>query len=245
MRRVLLTWHGISIYSYPALLYAGLVLGFAAGNVAAHQTGMNTGAVFVATVLLMVPALVGSRLLFVANHWPLYRREPGRIWRRAEGGAALYGGLILALAVSPPLLAALHLPFGAFWDVGVVTALVGMVCTRVGCLMNGCCAGRPSEHWLALQLPDQAGVWQRRYPTQLLEAGLGVALLVGVAVFWSHRPFAGAAFLLALAGYALGRFALQPLRAEESSPSAFFVYRAISVALVSLALVGVVIWWPR
>jgi prolipoprotein diacylglyceryltransferase len=238
------TWHGINVYSYPALLYLGLVLGLAAGNVAAHQAQVNAGAVFIATLLLLVPALVGARLLFVATAWPIYRREPRRIWRRAEGGSALYGGLIVALAVSPPLLAALHLSFGAFWDIAAITALVAMLCARVGCLLNGCCAGRPSHHWIAVHLPDLAGVWQRRYPTQLLEAALAAALLAGVAIFWGHRPFAGAAFLVALGGYGLGRLALQPLRAEEPDASSF-VYLVISVALVATALVAFVAQWPR
>src|SRR5262249_35439152 len=146
--------------------------------------GLDPARTFAAMLLLILPALVGARLLHVAAHWPAYRRDPGRIWRRSEGGAAMYGGLVLAFLLSLPLLAGLSLPVGAFWDAATVTMLIGMVFTRAGCLLNGCCAGRPAEGPLALWLPDARGVWRRRLPTQLLEGGLGAVLLAGSVLLW-------------------------------------------------------------
>ena len=102
MRPVLLTWRGRRIYSYPAFLYLGLVSGTIAGDYAAHMAGLNAAAVVAAIVILTIPALAGARLLFVASHWPLYRRQLDRIWRRGDGGAALHGGLLMAVAVSIP-----------------------------------------------------------------------------------------------------------------------------------------------
>jgi Prolipoprotein diacylglyceryl transferase/Concanavalin A-like lectin/glucanases superfamily len=80
-----------------------------------------------------------------------------RIWRRSEGGMAMYGGLIVTVPLSFPLLRAMQLPFGEFWDAATVTILLGMVFTRIGCLLNGCCAGRPTSAWLGLNLPDHRG----------------------------------------------------------------------------------------
>ena len=57
----------------------------------------------VASVALIIPALIGSRLLFVFSHWDIYRRDLSRIWRRSEGGMAMYGGLILTVPLSIPL----------------------------------------------------------------------------------------------------------------------------------------------
>ena len=114
--------------------------------------------------------------------------------------------------ISPAVLAALALPFGAFWDAATFTLLVGMIFTRVGCLLNGCCAGRPSEGRLALRLPGQAGLWERRHPVQLLELGTAVALLGGcVALLLAESP-PGAIFVFALAGYGCVRSIIDPLR---------------------------------
>jgi len=85
-------WPGRRISSYRLLVYLGLVFGLVAENRVARAAGLDGWRVFAATLSLLVPVLVGARLLFVVTHWRVYRRDIRRIWRRAEGGAALYGG---------------------------------------------------------------------------------------------------------------------------------------------------------
>src|SRR5689334_14640788 len=123
------------------MLYAGTVTGIILATRWAESEGLPAGRVNAALLILVLPAVVGARLLFVATHWDRFRREPRRIWSRTDGGAALYGGLILALVLSLPLLHALGIPFGAFWDAGSIAMMTGMVFARVGCLLTGCCAG--------------------------------------------------------------------------------------------------------
>ena len=132
MRPVLFYWRGIPIHSYPAMLYVGLIAGVVVGNIAAHAMGLDAFRVYVATILLIVPAIVGARLLHVVAHWKFYWKNPRRIWDRAEGGYGMYGGLPLALLLAVPVLYALRLPFGAFWDVGILSILTGMIFARVG-----------------------------------------------------------------------------------------------------------------
>src|SRR5690348_14105542 len=100
MRRVLFSWRGLKIYAYPFMLYLGLTFGVMAGTYAATQRGLNPARSYIAMLLLSASALAGARLLFVAANWRIYRHEPRRIWKRSEGGYALYGGLLLALLLS-------------------------------------------------------------------------------------------------------------------------------------------------
>ncbi len=226
------------------MLYFGLVAGITAGNVAAHAAGIDAFRVYVATLVLIVPALIGARLLHVVANWRVYRRDPRRIWDRCDGGAGQYGGLALALPLSVPLLAALEVPLGAFWDVGMLTILVGMIFARIGCLLNGCCAGRPWPGWLSLYLPNHHGVWARRIPTQCLEAGLAAVLLVAVLAVWDRLLFPGALFLLATAGYAAGRLGLESLRERDPGASRFTIHHAISMILVVASLAVLAAHWP-
>jgi prolipoprotein diacylglyceryltransferase len=221
----------VAVWSYPALLYLGLVFGIGAGNVAAHAAGIDALAVFEATFLLLVPALVGARLLFVATHWGEFRSNPRRVLRRADGGAALYGALLAILPLSIPVVALVGLSLGAFWDAAAITILVGAIFTRIGCLLNGCCAGRPTDRW-GMRLPNRAGVWERRVPTQVLEAILAAALLAGVILGWPHRPFPGAVFLASAAGYALGRLGLESWRDRPPHAQRFTIHHAISLVLL-------------
>ncbi len=237
MRRILFELNGIKIYSYPAMLYLGLNLGMVAENFAAKAAHLDTLNIFIATLLLLIPALVGARLLHVATHWQAYRRAPERIWRQAEGGAALYGAVPFMLIASVPLLNAFRIPFGSFWDVATISILVGMIFTRIGCLLNGCCSGRASNSLFAMYLPNHNGVWQRRIPTQLLEAGWGLLLLVAVIFLWNVSPFPGAIFLFVLVGYSLGRFAFEWTRQEQDRIGRLTVHQAISLILVLIPLI--------
>jgi prolipoprotein diacylglyceryltransferase len=228
------------------MLYLGLVFGFVAGNYAANIAHLNSARVFLATLVLLIPALVGARLLFVLSHWQIYRNDPARIWRQSEGGAAMYGGVPLFLLVSLPLLLALQIPFGAFWDVSTFTILVAMMIARVGCLLNGCCSGRAWAGPLAIYLPNQLGIWQKRVPTQLLEIGLASVLLAGAVLLWGHLPFSGALFLYLMAGYGAGRFALEFTRENQARlVGNMTLHQAISVALVASSLTILLVAWPR
>jgi len=238
VRRTLFTIGSTRFYAYPVMLYLGIVGGVIAGARGAAVHGLPAVRAYCAMLLLVLPALVGARLLFAFIHWDLYRNNVRRIFRRSEGGAALYGGFVLAVVVSLPLLAALRVPFFGFWDAAAITLLVGMIPTKYGCYLNGCCCGRASEGRFAQLLPNTKDIWKRRIPSQFLEAVLA-ALLLGLCLWlWSTNPMPGAVFFLALAGYGVGRRALEATREEIDTAGRFNVNSIISWALAGASAVA-------
>lgn len=239
MRRVLFSVRGVPIWSYPAMLYVGLLCGFYVMYAIAPSLGMHRVPAAVAALIMFAPAVAGARIWFVLDHWAIYRRDRRRIWRYTDGGLTLYGGLVLALVLSPAVLALSGLPFATFWDGATFTILVGMIFTRVGCLLNGCCSGRRSDGRLGLRLPDHTGRWQRRYPVQLLELAAALVLLgASAALLALHSP-RGTIFAFALAGYAGARFAIDPLRERPAGiaagrPVALAAFLACSVLASAL-----------
>lgn len=242
MRRILFQWRGYRVFSYPAMLYVGTVLGVLAGNRAAHAAGLDAFRVWIATLTLFAAALVGARLLFVGIEWLRHGRCPHRLFDRNQGGAAQYGGLLVAVPLSWPLLSALDLPVAGFWDVGVITILVGMAFTRVGCLLNGCCAGREVRRF-GLTLPNARGEWRRRAPTQILEGALALALLVLGLGAWAALPAPGALFLLVAGGYASGRLVLETLREHPPGARAFNVQHALSLGIAVVSFTSLAMLW--
>lgn len=219
LRPVLVTFRGHALHSHPFFLYLGSVAGtYAAALAAPAALAVRVAA---ATTLLIVPALVGSRLLYVATHLDAYLDRWELALRRSAGGGAMYGGLILALPLSIPLLRVLEIPFGLYWDAALFTLLIGMAFTRVGCLLHGCCRGTD------------------RVPTSVLEAALACVLLAVAVALHGKAPFAGALFVSALAAYATGRFALDFTRADRRR-FGLTVAQATSVCAV-LAVVPVVL----
>ena len=242
MRRILFRWGSVSICSYPATLYFGIVFGIYAQLYAAHSSRLNVTRTLSATILLVMTALLGARLLFVTRNWRVYREQPRRIWRFSEGGASMYGGLLLSLPFSLPLLAVFEIPFGRFWDAASFTMLIGMIITRFGCFLNGCCAGRPTSRWFGLDLPDGEGVWTRRIPVQILEAAWGMVVLVGAITLWGHRPFEGALFLFAVGAYGAGRIVLEHARNKQDRFRGISVAQAISTVFVTVSVVAFAIF---
>jgi len=218
------------------MLYVGLVCGVIAGNYAAHSAGLDALRVYLATMVLIIPALAGARLLYVAVEWPVYRGNPVRIWDRSEGGYIMYGGLPTAVLVSLPLLRAMHLNFAAFWDVGILTILVGMFFTRIGCFLNGCCSGRATKGWMGLTLPNRNGVWEKRIPTQILESLWAAVLFGGALLLRRSMPFDGGIFLLVCVGYAGGRLVMEFAREPRRKTGVVSVAHIMSVIIFLLSI---------
>jgi len=228
----------VAIPTYPVLLYVGVVAGVVAQNAVANADGLPSGRVYLATLMLLPLALAGGRLLHVAAHWTDYRDDARRIFDRSSGGMALYGGLVIMLPASTLVLALLAVPYWPFWDVALFPILIAMVCARVGCLLNGCCAGRPTDGRCGMWLCDVHGGWARRVPTQLLEAALAAALLIVALALRTVLPQPGQLFLLVAALFGAGRVVLQPLRADRAHDA---VMRLISVSMIAGGLAGLLL----
>jgi len=203
--------------AYKSMLYVGCVVGVYAGAAVASERGLDASRFSLVTIALLIPAMVGARAWFVVRHLDTYRPEPRRVMARTEGGAGLFGGLVVAIIVSIPVLHLAALPFWTFWDAAAITMLVGLLFTRFGCLMNGCCAGRATDSWLGMVLPNVTGERARRYPTQLLEAGLAFVLLACAVAVRNAAP-SGVVFVGVVTFYCAGRAPLQRLRSGDDSP---------------------------
>jgi prolipoprotein diacylglyceryltransferase len=231
-RRYLFAVGRLQVPSYTAMLYLGCVAGVFVGAAVAGAEGLSERRFALASIVLLVPALAGARLWYVLQHLERYRAEPRRIWHRSEGGSALYGGLVLSLAASVPVLALADLPFWSFWDAAGITMLVGLILTRVGCLVHGCCAGRETGGPLGVWLPDHRGEWRRRFPTPLLEAGWAIFVVICALAARPGLPFAGALFAGVAGAYAAGRLVLELTRESAEPKRTIWVNVAFSGVLL-------------
>ena len=76
------------------MLYLGLLAGTYSAYAAGRAEGMSGERFMVAILALLVPAVLGARLAFVASRWSAYRAQPRRILLPGkEGGAVAYGAL--------------------------------------------------------------------------------------------------------------------------------------------------------
>ena len=208
MRPVLLRTGPLVVPAYPLLLYVAIVTGLILQNESARSAGLDTTAVFAASVATAIAGIACTKLWYLGEHG-----EPLRAWR--QSGMTLTGGLIGGLATFAAVALLLDLPTARVLDLSVPGLLAGLAIARVGCWLNGCCAGRVTASRWGLRSPDHTGRWERRVPTQPLE-GLWALALLSAALATPDLAGAGATFALFFGLYLAGRQLLLPYRAART-----------------------------
>lgn len=148
------------------------------------------------------------------------------------GGLTYYGGFAGASAMAVYLLRRDRFPFWKAADMAGFAVPLGLAFGRMGCFLAGCCFGQRSEGPWALAFPPgspaseaqfklkdlaSSNAWSHPvHPTQIYES----ALSLGIAAFCllyvhGRKRYDGQVFVAFLALYALGRAALEVLRADD------------------------------
>lgn len=225
----------LSLPTYPlALLLAGwLALEVAAR--AARRLGVDGDHMYNAGLYGLVAGIVAARLGHVIAYWPAYRSQPLEIFGFNTSAFLLWPGLAAALAVAGWYVYRRRLPSAKMLDAAAPGLLIGAAVAGVGALLAGRAYGAPT----AQGVPWAVDLWGvMRHPSQAYEtlAALAVALLALRVIRHGGRP--GAAALIALAGYGLSRWLLEPFRAAEVSPVILGGLRAAQVWGLAVALVA-------
>jgi phosphatidylglycerol---prolipoprotein diacylglyceryl transferase len=172
-----------------------------------------------------------------------------------NGGFTFYGGLIGATLGAAWLFRRDRFPFWRATDMGGMMVPIGLGYGRLGCLLAGCCFGRPTDSAVGLVFPpgSPASDWQARegllhshlasslpvHPTQLYEAG-GAFGLAALAILYVHpnKRYDGQVFAVFLAGYAALRFGIEFLRSDDRGGLGFLS----TSQLIAVGMVGFALW---
>lgn len=131
----------------------------------AARAGFPLGRSIVAIVILTVAILVGSKLLYLAEHrfFPFDDYAPEEA-RGMLHGFRIPGGILASMVLLPWVGMLLRLSWKRFGDAVAPAAALGLVFIRFGCFMNGCCFGKVSSVPWAVRFPSQSWVfWYHRY----------------------------------------------------------------------------------
>src|SRR6266496_453088 len=189
--------------------HAGLLLAFVQSSILVHRLGLSqplllgtTGiAILTFLALAMITKIVVGRELLIYYHH--------------EIAVIATTALFLRLADQPVL---------PYLDITVLGIGLFLSCGRLGCLMVGCCHGRPwswgitySEEHAQAGFPSYL-VGVRLFPIQAVESLFALGLVVsGLATIINGYP-PGTALALYLLLYALGRFCFEFARGDAVRP---------------------------
>jgi phosphatidylglycerol:prolipoprotein diacylglycerol transferase len=170
----------IQVRSYGVMLMLAFGAGIGIAMARAPMYRLDPLVIVDLSLFVLFGSILGARVVYILLNWSHeYARDPMSVLNVWEGGLAFHGGLIggtvggLAFArwrgLRPTCLIDLVAPSVAF----------GYVVARIGCFINGCCHGGPTNlPWGVDFLTDT--VPGAVHPTQLYSA-LG-HILVGLAL---------------------------------------------------------------
>jgi phosphatidylglycerol:prolipoprotein diacylglycerol transferase len=246
MHPVLIEIGRLRIYSYGFMLAASFWIGILLAARRARARGVDPVRIYDLSIILILAAVVGSRVLYILTHRSDYRSvlDVVALW---QGGATFYGGFALALAGAVVYLRRSKLSFLLVADICAPSIALGESLTRIGCFLSGCCFGAPTGSALGVVFPPDCPAGYHAHgvalhPTQLYSSVFTLALAVALLLADRRRPFTGFTFSLLCVLYGAGRFTIDIFRYYEPSSRIAGGLAVSQAASVALAAAGAILF---
>ena len=231
-------WHigPVPIRAYSLCIITGIIIALWLTLKRYKARGGDPDVVWDAAIVAIPAGIIGGRLYHVITDYDKYfgpGRDPWQAFNVAGGGLGILGAVALGTLAVWALFRYKKVPLAPFADAVAPTIILAQAIGRLGNWFNQELYGRPTDVPWALDIyyrVDEAGnyapltgrstgeIVASVHPTFLYE------LLWNLAVFafllWAERAWRlghGRVFALYLAGYALGRFFVELMRADEAN----------------------------
>ncbi|MDH3214898.1 MAG: prolipoprotein diacylglyceryl transferase [Candidatus Krumholzibacteria bacterium] len=251
MHPILVKVGWFNIYAFGLMLAMSFLAGIYVSSYRAKRFGVNPQYILDLSVYLILSGVIGSRLLYVVFHLEEYNSvlDIFALW---QGGATLYGGFLLAIFVSYVFSKRKNIDFFLIADILAPALALGIMLTRVGCYLSGCCFGSETAlPWGVVFPPESpAGTYQRGlsataggvatlHPAQLYASIYGLVIFLGLMLSEKRLIKRGATFGALLVLYGLFRFTLDFFRYYEQNMKILMgitLNQIISVVLLGVGL---------
>jgi phosphatidylglycerol:prolipoprotein diacylglycerol transferase len=151
---------GLPIRGYGVMLLAGIVSGVAMAAYRARKGGLDAEVIISLAFWLVISGVIGARLFYVVEYWDekfarlSLRDTLLEVINVPQGGLVIYGGFLGAAAGFTAFVRKHGLPFLAMADLIAPSMMIGLALGRIGCLLNGCCYGGPTDWPWAVTFPQ-------------------------------------------------------------------------------------------
>ena len=221
-----------TVFSYGLMLVLAF---FSAAFLAARQARKekaDADKIFNLLFFVFISGIVGSRVFYVAINFPFYLRDPLEMIMLQHGGMAWFGGLIFGFSAGSLFIKKNKMSLLKTLDLLAPFIALGQAIGRIGCLLNGCCFGKPSEFGLYFAVFDKILI-----PTQLYSSLLLLLIFFILRSLQDRKHPAGGIFYSYLFLYSLKRFFIEFLR--NDSPRIFYgltLFQLLSLGMFFFSL---------
>jgi phosphatidylglycerol---prolipoprotein diacylglyceryl transferase len=237
---------GFTIYWYGVLAAVGFITAFGLASKRASRENLSAEAIMNLAPWIIFGAIIGARLMYVINYWneefagkPLYH-----IITIGRSGLVFYGGLIGSCLGTIIYAWKNKLPLWKIADVMAPSIALGHGFGRIGCLMTGCCYGRPTNLPWALHFPvGHATHGIGVHPTQIYESALNFLFFGFLILIHRRKKFDGQVFAMYLIGYAVLRAFVEVFRGDYKTDNYFVGLPPGQAISVVILIIGAALWW--
>ncbi len=216
----------------------------------ARQRGIAAEQIFDLTAMILVASIAGARLVYVALNATYFQENPTHIWRLWEGGLTFYGGLLGGLLAGIFFCWRHRLSFLRLGDVVAPGVALGYSIGRIGCFLNGCCYGAPTDLPWACRFHDPpitGPLTPPSHPTQIYASIINLGIFALLLAIFRRQRRTGQVLWSYLLFYAVYRFCIEFLR--KGATAQVFAAGLTQAQWASIGIVllsgGVLSWLAR
>jgi phosphatidylglycerol:prolipoprotein diacylglycerol transferase len=141
------------IRSYGVMMVVGFIAAVTVIRYLSRHFTSNPQHVTNAALYSLIAGVIGARAFFVIHYFDEFRANPLGVFEIWNGGLELLGGVLLAIAVIWFYIHHHRLPMRHYLDVLAIGLVAALVFGRIGCFLNGCCYGKPTDLPWGVQFP--------------------------------------------------------------------------------------------
>lgn len=252
---------GFTIAYYGIVIGIGIIGGLMLAQWQAKRTGQDPEMYLDLAMIAVVLSIIGARVYYVVFAWDMYKDDLLSIFNIRNGGLAIYGGVLTAIATVFVFAKVRKQPFGLLTDTAGLGLILGQVVGRWGNFFNREAFGGYTDNLLAMQLPVSAvrrsdisadlaahimnvgGIdYIQVHPTFLYESLWNLCVLLFLIWYSPKKKFHGEVFCLYLLLYGIGRFWIEGLRTDQliffGTGLAVSQMLAVAMVVVSLCIIA-------
>jgi phosphatidylglycerol:prolipoprotein diacylglycerol transferase len=241
MHPILIEIGPLTIHSYGFFIAAGFLLGMWLAMREAPKYDLNPQFVPDLTFYLIVSAIVGSRILYVLLDPRPFVDNPLLAFQFWKGGLVFVGGIAAAVATAWVVIRVKGEPFWKWADAFAPAIAGGQFVGRIGCLMAGCCYGKPTDLPWALTFSHPQSLAPLHiplHPTQIYHSLAGLITCIILLAVRSKLPGSGQRFGLFLLCFAFFRFSIELFRGDfRGTVGPLSLTQVAAIIIFSLGLV--------
>ncbi len=224
------------IYSYGLMLALAFVVSLILIREQAKKNKADFDLFFNLCFVVFIFGIIGARVFYIGQNLFYYIENPLEMVMLQHGGMSWFGGLIAGTWAGIIFIKKKKLPVYQTLDFIVPYVALSQAIGRIGCLLNGCCYGKPSEYGLYFPVHDAALI-----PTQVYSSLIMVFIFL-ILRFLQDRPHkAGQILFLYLLFYSTKRFFIEFWRDDNTVIfSGMTLFQLLSIAIFFLAIVKLI-----